>query len=131
MKVVINNGIGSFELSQKAFQRLIELGMTLTELDEKGRHVINPGADIYKISWHNFDKRLEDGVRYFFVDSHGGNEIRIRSNPLVIKVVEELGTDAADCCTLKIIEVPDGTDCYICSDDDGSEWVAERHRTWS
>ena len=35
MKVVINSGIGGFELGQKAFQRLIELGMTLTELDEK------------------------------------------------------------------------------------------------
>ena len=129
MKVVINNGIGSFELSQKAFQRLIELGMTLTELDEKGRHVINPDADIYKINWHNFDKRLEDGVRYFFVGNNSENEIKIRSNPLVIRMVEELGVEAGS--NLKIIEVPDGTDCYICSDDDGSEWVAERHRTWS
>ena len=129
MKVVINDGEEDFALSQKAFQRLVELGMKLTELDEKGRHAIDPDADIYKVDWHFFDKRLKDGVRYFFLSDK--NEIKIRSNPLLIKVVEELGTEAADDCTLKIIEVPDGIDCYICSDDNGSECVAEKHRTWS
>jgi len=30
---------------------------------------------------------------------------------------------------LKIVEIPDDVDWEI-NEDDGSEWIAEKHRTW-
>jgi hypothetical protein len=43
MKVVINKEIGGFGLSNKAFERLIELGMTLTSYNKK--------TDQYRYIW--------------------------------------------------------------------------------
>jgi hypothetical protein len=128
MKVVINKEIGGFGLSKKAFERLIELGMTLTSLNSEGQF-IDPKADIYKSNYHDFNEKLEDKFHYNFTWYR--EEIDIRSNPLVIKVVEELGPDAADECTLKIVEIPDGVNVFISEDDDGTEYIAEKCRTWS
>ena len=54
-----------------------------------------------------------------------------RDDAFLIRVVEELG-DAANgaCADLKIVESPDGVDWEI-EESDGTEWVAEKHRTWS
>lgn len=130
MKIVINREIGGFGLSNKAFERLIELGMTLTLLNNE-RQCIDPNADIYKSNDRDLSEELEDKFRYNFVHDFGENVIKIRSDPLVIRVVEELGPDAADDCTLKIVEIPDGVDVFISEDDDGTEWISEKHRTWS
>lgn len=130
MKVVTNKEIGGFELSNKAFERLLELGMILTSLNSE-KQCINPHADIYKSNNRDFGDKLEDKLRYNFVHDFGENIIKIRSNPLVIKAVEELGSDAADECTLKIVEIPDEVDVFISEDDDGTEWIAEKRRTWS
>jgi len=53
-----------------------------------------------------------------------------RNDPVLIQIVEELG-DKADgtFSALKIVEIPDDVNWYI-EEYDGSEWVAERHRTW-
>ena len=134
MKVVINSGIGGFGLSRKAFERLIELGMTITELDSMGQP-IDKNADIWKMdNCKNYNHTL-DMVEYVTVFEFVGNsqnDSKIRSNPLVIRVVEELGIEANDRhATLKIVEIPDNVEYIICADDTGEEWIAERHRTWS
>lgn len=53
-----------------------------------------------------------------------------RTDPDLIKVVEELG-DAANgrCARLKVIEIPDGIE-YTIDDYDGQETVSEKHRSW-
>jgi hypothetical protein len=53
-----------------------------------------------------------------------------RNLPELVEVVAELG-DAANgrYVGLKIVEIPDDVDWEI-ANDDGMEWVAERHRTW-
>jgi hypothetical protein len=134
MKVVINSGIGGFGLSRKAFERLIELGMTITELDSMGQP-IDKNADIWKMdNCKNYNHTL-DMVEYVTVFEFVGNsqnDSKIRSNPLVIRVVEELGLEANDeHSELKIVEIPDNVEYIICADDTGEEWIAERHRTWS
>jgi len=53
-----------------------------------------------------------------------------RDDPRLIQIVEELGEDAAGYgAMLKIVEIPDDVDWEI-NEDDGSEWIAEKHRTW-
>jgi hypothetical protein len=44
-----------------------------------------------------------------------------------VKAVEEL--PEKDSKPLKVVEIPDGVKWQI-EEYDGSEWVAEKHRTW-
>jgi hypothetical protein len=54
-----------------------------------------------------------------------------RDNPQLISVVQALGESASGpYAQLKIVEVPDDVEWTI-HEYDGSEWVAEAHRTWS
>jgi hypothetical protein len=55
----------------------------------------------------------------------------VRDDPYLVQVVKELG-DAANgrYAKLKIVEVPAGVSWHV-AEYDGSEWVAEDHRTWS
>ncbi len=59
----------------------------------------------------------------------GGREID-RSNPQLVAIVEELGEEANGMFAhLGIVEIPDDVEWQI-EEYDGSEWVAEKHRTW-
>jgi hypothetical protein len=57
----------------------------------------------------------------------------IRTNPIVIQVVEELGEKAnGDYAKLKIIDIPfDSEEGWHIEDYDGRERVSEEHRTWN
>jgi hypothetical protein len=53
-----------------------------------------------------------------------------RNDPALIQVVEELGEKSfGQHAKLSIVEIPDGVSWTI-EEYDGSEWVAEEHRTW-
>lgn len=59
----------------------------------------------------------------------GGN-IESRTCPIMVQIVEELGLNAsADYSDLNVVEIPDDVDWEV-KDYDGSEWIAEVHRTW-
>lgn len=54
-----------------------------------------------------------------------------RDDPYLIKVVRDLGMAAnGPHANLKIVEVPADVSWHI-GEYDGTEWVAEDHRTWS
>ena len=54
-----------------------------------------------------------------------------RDDPILVKVVEELGKKAnGTFADLKVVNVPDGVKWQV-EEYDGSEWVAEIHRSWS
>jgi hypothetical protein len=54
-----------------------------------------------------------------------------RDNTYLVQVVEQMGAVAsARYSKLKVVEIPDGVEWTI-MEYDGSEWVAEKHRTWS
>lgn len=54
-----------------------------------------------------------------------------RTNSNLVRVIEELGPYSYGyCCTLKVIHIPDDVR-YSIQNYDGSEWIAEEHRTWS
>lgn len=54
----------------------------------------------------------------------------LRSNPLLVKCVEELGKKAnGEFAKLRVVEIPDGVQ-YVIEEYDGVEHIAEKHRTW-
>lgn len=60
-------------------------------------------------------------------------DYKLRSNPIVISVVEKLGKEAnGDCADLQIIEIPfENEDGWHIDEYDGIETIHENHRTWS
>ncbi len=144
MKVVINRRFGGFGLSDAAYLRLIDLGIPVRKYIEQERseetglwlpETRNDGEVI-------FDSALSDdegnalgrrqlskltGTRF---SDHWIRE-RGRSHPLVVQAVESLGSEVASgrFASLKVIEVPDGTEFEI-DDYDGMESIHEKHRSW-
>ena len=54
-----------------------------------------------------------------------------RDCPHLVRLVEEMGEKAGSSTSkLKIVEIPDDVEWQI-EEHNGSEWVAEKHRTWS
>lgn len=110
MKIVINTRIGGFRLSEKAI---------LEYCNRKGGEI--------KI----YEKRFEDE----HCVAMGGNIIYSweieRNDPDLVCVVEKLGEEANGILTvLKIIDIPDGVEYTVVSDECGREHVAEKHRIW-
>ena len=100
-KIVINACHGGFGLSQKA-------------------------QDMYCVQ-----KNIDPGKweRWGYYSNFHENEL-CRDDPILIEIVEKLGEEASgDHAELRIVEVPEDVNWYI-EEYDGSEWVAERHRTW-
>lgn len=54
-----------------------------------------------------------------------------RENPLLVRVVKELGEKAnGRCAELKIVKIPEDIE-YTIEEYDGLEHIAEAHQTWS
>jgi len=120
MEVVINKRFGGFRLSEKALDKLAdEHDFTKTKYDD-GNYA-DEDAEI-------IDSRGQDRFGHYCLKNSRDKEVR--TNPAVIQVVKELGSEAGDRHSeLKIVEIPDGTDFTIESYD-GKEYIAEKHNTW-
>jgi hypothetical protein len=139
-KIVINDCFGGFGLSEAAYEKLIEWGVPVKKYVEQER---DPVTGLYK------DQPLNDGEAIFDrdLDNHSSELARStrrlcgrywdtwidssRDHPLVVRVVEELGSEAASgrFAKLKIVEIPDDVEWGI-AEYDGTEHVEEAHRTW-
>ena len=54
-----------------------------------------------------------------------------RNDPILVEIVEQLGESAnGHLAELKVVEIPDDVVWGI-EEDDGHEWIAEKHRTWN
>lgn len=54
-----------------------------------------------------------------------------RDDPYLVKIVKEMGSKSGGRhAKLKIVEIPADVEWQI-EEYDGSEWIAEKHRTWS
>lgn len=129
MKVVINKCFGGFGLSQEAYKKLIEYGVPVKKYIKEER---NPETGRYDLNENGSDKVIYKGGLWTdeleYWDTWIGQD---RSNPLLIKVVKELGKKAnGGAADLKIVTIPDGID-YEISEYDGNEHIAEAHQTWS
>jgi predicted ATP-grasp superfamily ATP-dependent carboligase len=75
----------------------------------------------------------KQGVPYQFYEARWKGEHRFenRDDPLLVQAVEELGAEAdGEYARLKVVDIPDNTEYIVLENDCGTEWIAERHRTW-
>lgn len=117
MKVVINQCFGGFGLSDAAVERYAELkGINIVRRQEERSY----GGS----SW--YIDGIEDDDHYFSSYSIGED----RADPILIQVVEEMDEAAnGHAADLGIVDIPDDVEWHI-HEYDGSEHVAENHRTW-
>lgn len=130
MKLVINKCYGGFGLSHEGVLRYAELkGITL--------YYENDGflASYYTIPVDEFRKLDEEAKKtrdFSKINSvYFSTYDMPRTDPDLIKVVEELGAKAnGEFAELKIVDIPDGVEWEI-NDYDGIESVHEVHRSWN
>jgi hypothetical protein len=131
MKVVINVCHGGFGLSEEAIERYIDLkGLCLyKDFDStwKTNSYYTVPVEEYKRIANN-DKKIGNYSKSNALTwSHYSIQ---RTDPLLVQVVEEMGENAdSRYSSLKVVEIPDDVEWQI-EEYDGSEWVAEKHRTW-
>lgn len=134
-KIVINTCFGGFGLSHEATMRYGQLaGIKLFPFIEDGGNFtkgfkFSPYTGQSTIMVHyatkpiSSDGTLEDNS-YFSV-----RETK-RDDPILVKVVEEMGSKAnAKYSELSIVEIPDDVIWEI-DDYDGKESIEEQHRSW-
>jgi len=113
-EIVINRCFGGFRLSQQAVEWMRENGY------EAGERC--------KLSGEEYDDR--SGTVSEIVKTEAPRDEAFRTAPGLVAAVKELGDDADGThADLKVVEVPDGVEWTI-EEYDGSEHVAEEHRTW-
>jgi hypothetical protein len=112
-RFVISSTLNGLHLSDKAIERLIELGMS--EKDFSKLH-------------SNKDKDSPNKIYYGFVP-----ENLKRDDPRLIQIVEELKWEVMGnfCKSVDIVEVPAYINVVVEKDGEmGNEWIAEKHRVW-
>ena len=146
MKILKNNCFGGYSLSPKAIKRVAELkgkecfffegglfeDYTPITIEEAEKDVFFSAFSIPNpnevIRVHKGEEVVEFNNIYdkYCLDSRPD-----RTDPDVIKAVEELGTKVASgrMASLEIVEIPDGIE-YEIDEYDGSETIREKHRTW-
>ena len=141
MKIVINACYGGFGISDAGYTKLIEWGVPVKAYTEEvrdpatGRYNPQPG-NAGKVIFDRDLKPPEEGTEQERLarSSMGryweGWLDRDRTNPLLIRLVEEMGEEAnGQYAKLRIVEIPDDVSWEI-DEYDGYEKVAEQHRTW-
>lgn len=129
MKIAINVQFGGFGLSEKAYERMIELGVPVQKYELLECNNVEIIFD--RLATPEAERDILDDTimrltgRYWETWTD-----HARNHPLVIRVIEELGDVAnGPHAKLKIVEIPDGVE-YTIEEYDGKEHIAEKHRTW-
>jgi hypothetical protein len=136
MKVVINTCYGGFGLSYKATMRYAELkGLKLYPFVEDGgigSKKFRPYIEGEKAWIVHYATEPLDNDGHYIKDAYWASYrmYENRHDPLLARVVEELGDEAnGSHAELRIIEIPDGVD-YEVDEYDGIESIHEKHRSW-
>lgn len=150
MEIVINKCFGGFGLSTLAISKLLErkgiksycykqikfefsdgkdefIKVAPTKNSSMCEYILlkDYGDSINGLPWEDKTESSECVEKYF--SSYDTD----RTDPDLIAIVKELGTDASSSCSsLGIVNIPDHIKWEI-SDYDGLESVEEKHRSWS
>ena len=116
--VVINQCHGGFSLSHEAILLYHRYS----------------GTQIY---WRDLEPSSSWSPRIYHLDPECTDQYYwsdtdiLRDDPVLVRVVEELGGEVAGSqhAHLKVVRIPADVD-WIVQEYDGLEWIAERHRTW-
>lgn len=101
-KVVINRCHGGFGVSRAVAERMADAG--------------DAGAAAHLVKYPDY--------KYSYQPER-------RDDPVLVALVEELGREAnGEYAALKVVEIPADVEWEI-GENDGIEWVAEKHRTWA
>ena len=140
MKVVINTCFGGFGLSYEGVMYYAKLkgievyanhevhddGSSSTAYDKRP---IEPGPSKELFGMHYATKpdlKVIDDLNDCY---YNPSDIK-RDDPFLVRTVEELGDKAnGQFASLEVVEIPDGIQWEI-EEYDGSEHIAESHRTW-
>ena len=127
-KIVVNRCYGGFSLSEKAMEKLIEKGIPVYD-DFESTHPKEKRPDIHIIE-SNDHKRNSLFYRKYYL-SYTDNMMDIRTHPLIVETVEELGREAnGKYARLEVVDVPRELDKIMIDEYDGVETIHEIHETW-
>ena len=144
-KIALNKDYGGFGLSHAAIMRLAELkGIKLYPIEQ-----INVGRDYRKPRVYRhlpIGVSADDTPFVHYITQPLNNDgtypeeaywseyeaYKDRTDPLLIQVIEELGSQKAsgDCAHIDIVEIPDDVTDWVIDNYDGIEHVEEAHREW-
>ncbi len=115
MKVIINSKHGGFNLSDEAIRLCQSRGL---EVAEGSKYFVEMPPEMAPYAGKKLSVNFLDAA----------NERRLRSHPVIVGVVEELGERSwGPFACLKVIEIPfDNTDEWQIDDYDGMESVIPR-----
>jgi len=118
MKVILNKCYGGFSFSQEAVMMYGKaIGVNYRCVD--GYHYTSCSDEEIAA----MDEWEQDNAFVTFDE-------RYRYNPVMIKIVEQLGERAnTECSLLKVVDIPDEVE-YTISDNDGIETLYEKCRRW-
>ena len=140
--VVINTQHGGFGLSPHAIERYLEIqglqywirhnerfgsiiGPTYWLVPED-QQLVEPDAE----TWHAMSISERQQHNQLHNQQTFSDRDLDRDDPVLVQVVQELGSDASGrCADLKIVQIPADVEWQI-EEYDGKEWIAEKHRTW-
>lgn len=81
----------------------------------------------YYIEYIDFDNPYPDNEFYPMSDT-------LRTDPILIQMIKErypnYGGDIYEHSNLRIINIPTDVDWILVEEEDGYEYIAEKHRTW-
>lgn len=113
-KIVINTCFGGFGLSHEAIIRYAQI---------KGFILIAEKQESNIVPYHYYKGSVAEDNFFSEYDIQ-------RDDKALVQVVEEMGEDANGwAAELKVVEIPADVKWEIC-EYDGSEHIAEQHRTW-